>query len=165
MSKVENANVDSINTQVDSSNPNESWKYENRTNVIHRTADDVNANDFDNGYNPPYQSGTRVTEYTTKEEDVFVRVHNQGNPNRPWMMRAEAIEGLTAEQIQRKYSLPSKPTFISEVHVPAGTRIRTGKVESNFEQQGGGGEGATQYQMLLDGYVPIEYIQNTKVIN
>jgi filamentous hemagglutinin len=48
------------------------------------------------------------------------------------MMRKEAIEGLTPEQIQRKYSLPAKPTYISDVNVPAGIRIRTGKVKTNF---------------------------------
>ena len=57
-------------------------------------------------------------------------------------------EGLTPEQIQRKYSLPSKPTYVSDVNVPAGTRIRTGKVGTNFEIQGGGGKGATQYELL-----------------
>lgn len=69
------------------------------------------------------------------------------------MMRKEAIEGLSAEQIQKKYSLPSKPIYISDVNVPAGTRIRTGKVESNFLLQGGGGQGAVQYELLdrLDG--------------
>jgi len=37
---------------------------------------------------------------------------------------------------------------VSDVNVPAGTRIRTGKVGTNFEIQGGGGKGATQYELL-----------------
>lgn len=66
------------------------------------------------------------------------------------MMRKEAIQGLTADQIQKKYSLPAKPSYISDIHVPAGSKIRQGRVESNFGLQGGGGSGATQYQWLID---------------
>lgn len=77
-----------------------------------------------------------------------MRVYGEGNQARSWMMRKESIEGLTSSQIQRKYSLPSKPTHVSNVNVPAGTRVRTGKVETNFEIQGGGGKGASQYELL-----------------
>jgi len=142
----------------------ESWKYENRANISTRTADDVNSVDFDNGYKPPYQPGTKVIEYTSKSDDQFVRVHGDDNAARPWMMKKEAIAGLTAEQIQRKYSLPSKPKFISDVDVPAGTRIRTGKVEPNFQLQGGGGKGATQYEWL-NTRVPPAAISNTRELN
>ena len=145
-------------------NVTQPWKYENRTDVIKRTADDVNSVDFDDGYKPPYKSGTQVTEFTVKLDDKFVRVHGEDNAARPWMMRKEAIEGLTAEQIQRKYSLPSKPQFVSDVDVPAGTRMRTGQVESNFELQGGGGSGATQYEWL-DTRVPPTVISNTREID
>lgn len=116
------------------------------------------------GNNPPYKPGTQVVEYTTKEADVFVRVHGSDNPNRPWMMRKEAVEGLTAEQIQHKYSLPAKPSYVSEVHVPEGVRIRTGEVKANFELQGGGGQGAVQYEWL-SGRVPESVIKNTRPLN
>ena len=139
-------------------------KYENRVDVQQRTAADVNADHAAKGNQPPYKTGTQVVEYTTKEADQFVRVHGDGNAARPWLMRKEAVEGLTAEQIQRKYSLPSKPTFISDVEVPAGTRIRTGKVETNFEIQGGGGQGATQYEWL-NTKVPRTAISNTRKID
>jgi filamentous hemagglutinin len=76
------------------------------------------------------------------------------------MMREEAIKGLTAEQIQNKYSLPNKPTFISDVNVPAETRIRTGTVAANF----GGGQGARQYQWI-NTKVPGSAITNTRPIN
>jgi len=46
--------------------------------------------------------------------------------------------------------LPQKPQYISDVNVSANTPVRIGKVESNFEQQGGGGKGATQYELLKD---------------
>ena len=161
---LEISDVPEGNTPPKTNTTTQPWKYENRIDVTHRTADDVNKIDFDNGYKPPYKPGTQVTEFTVKSDDVFVRVHNVENPNRPWMMRKEAVEGLTAEQIQRKYSLPSKPSYISEVHVPAGTRMRTGKVEPNFEIQGGGGSGATQYEWL-NTRVPKTAIKNTRPLN
>jgi len=153
----------STTTQT-TSNSTQPWKYDNRVDVTQRTAADVNAEHAVKGNQPPYKSGTQVIEYTTKQDDVFVRVHGDDNAARPWMMRKEAIEGLTAEQIQRKYSLLSKPKFVSEVHVPAGTRIRTGKVETNFEIQGGGGQGATQYEWL-NTRVPPEAISNTRALD
>ncbi len=129
-------------------------KYANRANVNHRSADDVNA---ELGYDhPPYMSGTRVTEYTNIEAERFVRVHVEGNAARSWMIKKEAIEGLTPEQLQFKYSLPTVPTMISDIHVPAGTTIRTGRVAPNF----GGGQGATQYQWV--GRVPQEAVTNTR---
>lgn len=48
-----------------------------------------------------------------------------------WMMKREAVEGLSPGQIQSKYALPEVPTYMSELHVPAGTRIRTGIVNFN----------------------------------
>lgn len=93
-------------------------KYANRTNVNYRSADDVNA-EF-GGYSPPYEKGTRVTEYNTIEADQFVRVHGENNAARSWMMRREAIEGLSPQEIARKYSLPEVPTNISDINVPAG---------------------------------------------
>ena len=63
---------------------------------------------------------------------------------RSWMMKQEAIDGLTAGQIQSKYALPELPTYMSEIRVPAGTRIRTGIVNPVF----GGIGNATQYELL-----------------
>jgi hypothetical protein len=131
-------------------------KYSNRANVSYRTADEVNKS-FD-GYYPPYAAGTRVTEYDTIRPDQFVRVHGENNAARSWMMKYEAIEGLTPQEIAKKYSLPEIPTKISDVFVPDGTRMRTGIVAENF----GGNTGAIQYQWL--GRVPESAIRNTRYL-
>jgi filamentous hemagglutinin len=73
-----------------------------------------------------------------------------------WMMRKEAKEGLSPEEIARKYSLPAVPKYITDVNVPAGTSIRTGRVESNF----GGNQGAVQYQLLKP--IPENSFVNTR---
>jgi hypothetical protein len=118
-------------------------KYTRRADISYRPADDVNST-FPSGWEPPYKPGTRVTEFTTTVDDVYVRVHGETNKARSWMMKREAIEGLTPQQIQSKYALPEVPTFISEVHVPSGTRIRTGTVNPVFDGVGN----ATQYELL-----------------
>jgi filamentous hemagglutinin len=118
--------------------------------------DDVNAPFIAKGWNPPY-SGKFVREFTTGQETVFVRVHGTGNKARSWMMRADEVKGLTPAQIKDKFALPDLPTHISEVHVPAGTRIRAGKVAP---QEGWGAGGSWQYELLER--LPEELFKNTR---
>ena len=136
-------------------------KYENRKDIVHKTAEEVNKEFV--GDNPklkgPYKSGNRVAEYSTIHADQWVRAHGEKNQVSSWMMREEAIKGLSAKQIQQKYSLEFEPIYISDVNVPADSRIRTGIVASNF----GGGEGARQYQWL--GIVPKDAVTDRRPIN
>jgi len=88
-----------------------------------------------------------------------VRVHGEGNKARSWMMRAEEIGGLTPRQIQQKFALPELPTHVSDVHVPAGTRIRVGTVGA---QKGWGAGGGIQYELLER--LPESAFQNTRAL-
>jgi filamentous hemagglutinin len=88
-------------------------------------------------------------------DDIYVRVHGENNMARSWMMKQEAIKGLTPAQIKSKFALPELPTFMSEVSVPAGTRIRTGVVNPVF----GGIGNATQYELLQR--LPTSAFKNT----
>ena len=108
------------------------------------TAEQANAPHTARGNRPPYAEGTRARDIELEQERVFVRVHGEGNQARSWMMRAEEIEGLTAEQIQDRFALPELPTYASDVHVPVGTRIRVGRVGA---QNGWGAGGAIQYEL------------------
>jgi len=114
-----------------------------RGDITYRSAAEVNST-FPEGWSPPYKPGTRVTEFTNTVDDVYVRVHGENNMARSWMMKPEAIRGLTPSQIKSKFALPELPSFMSEVSVPAGTRIRTGIVNPVF----GGIGNATQYELL-----------------
>ena len=60
----------------------------------HRSAEEANLEFKNKGWESPYQSGTRVTEYTTKSNEPFVRVHGDANQARSWMMKKEAIDGM-----------------------------------------------------------------------
>ena len=118
-------------------------KASRRTNISFRTAEDVNSK-YPSGWEPPYKLGTRVTEFTTTTKEIYIRFHGESNKARSWMMKRESVHNMTPQQIQSKYALPELPTLMSEVHVPVGTRIRTGKVNPVF----GGAGGATQYELL-----------------
>ncbi|WP_428086876.1 hypothetical protein [Candidatus Thioglobus sp.] len=59
-------------------------------------------------------------------------------------MKESDIKGLTPQQIADKFALENVPTGITSVKPPAGTKIRTGKVNKNFGRSGGG----TQFQLL-----------------
>ncbi|WP_218151306.1 hypothetical protein, partial [Roseateles sp. YR242] len=131
-----------------------SGKYARRTDVSYRPASDVNAT-YPEGWSPPYKPGTRVTEFTTTVDDTYVRVHGENNMARSWMMKREAVQGLSPENIQSKYALPEIPTYMSDVYVPAGTKVRTGIVNPVFDGVGN----AIQYELLQR--LPASNFRNT----
>ena len=71
-------------------------------------------------------------------------------------MRREQIAGLSAEEIARRFALPSVPEFVTDVHVPAGTRIRVGIANKIL----GGEGGVVQYELLER--LPKNAFKNTK---
>jgi hypothetical protein len=95
----------------------------------------------------PYKPGTDVEEFITKEEMIFVRVHGDNQKGR-WIMRKDQIEGLTDKQIRERFSIPQNlDTKISEVRVPANTRIRRG-IANPITQFKGKDLNQTQYELL-----------------
>jgi len=97
----------------------------------------------------PYDSGRRAREIVVTKPTRFVRVHAEGNQARPWIMRPEDLKDrngrpLTPRQIQDKFAIPYVPKYISDVHVPANTRLRVG---GTAPQQGWGAGAGTQYEL------------------
>gem|GEM_PF-5408701 len=121
------------------------------------SAEEANAPHIEKGRSPPYAAGTRARDIVLQNDRVFVRVHGEGNRERSWIMRPHEIEGLTPQQIQDRFALPELPAFVSDVHAPAGTRIRVGTVG---EQPGWGAGGATQYELL--DHLPPSAFQNRR---
>ena len=95
-------------------------------------------------WRPPYMKGTKVVEFLSGEGNEFVRVHGPNNQVGDWLVRKESVRGLSPEMIRTKLSLPKLPSHVSDVHLPAGTPIRRGRIEANY----GGRAGAVQYQLL-----------------
>ena len=89
---------------------------------------------------PPYTPKTVVQDITLDCDTIFVRVYdgNISGLRGGWVMCAEDIKGLTPEQIQQKFALPSTPKYIGEVKLKAGSNIRMGEVNPNYGFNGGG---------------------------
>lgn len=81
------------------------------------------------------------------------------NQTSRWMAHPETYRGMTAEHIRVELSLQDVPSRISEVHVPAGTLIRRGRVAANF----GGNAGAVQYELLEP--IPVTCFINEQAID
>ena len=107
----------------------------------YQSAESVNDWWANNGYDrPPYTPKTVVQDITLDCDTIFVRVYdgNISGLRGGWVMCAEDIKGLTPEQIQQKFALPSTPKYIGEVKLKAGSNIRTGEVNPNYGFNGGG---------------------------
>lgn len=117
----------------------------NIASKVETTASDVNAWWRAKGYENPYLEGTKVYEITLAKNTNFVRVFSsESNMAGGWVMKAEDIQGLTAQQIQQKFSLPSVPTSVCDVELKAGDTIRMGLAGPLFGQPGGG----IQYDLM-----------------
>ncbi|HEX8473154.1 MAG TPA: hypothetical protein VF666_03920 [Pyrinomonadaceae bacterium] len=109
------------------------------------TANEANASFIQAGQRPPYALTGDVQEVVLQEETIFSRVHGERNQPGMWIMPRSEIEGLTPAQIRDRFALPDMPVFVSDVYVPAGTRLRVGTVGA---QAGWGSGGAIQYQLM-----------------
>ena len=78
--------------------------------------------------NPPYLPDSKVQHIKLEEDTKFVRVYDgvHSGMHGGWVMKAQDIEGLSAEQIQDKFALPQKPVKMCDVTLPKGTELRTG---------------------------------------
>lgn len=109
------------------------------------SADEANHFHKLKGNRPPYAPGKPVKEIVTDSDEVFVRVHGGSNQAGSWVMRPEEIRGLSPQQIKDKFALPELPTHVSDVSVPAGTKIRVGEAGALPPWGGGGG---TQVEVM-----------------
>ncbi|HMO67341.1 MAG TPA: hypothetical protein PKE25_01530 [Novosphingobium sp.] len=103
------------------------------------SADEANHFHTLKGNRPPYAPGKPVKEIITDSDETFVRVHGPANQGGSWVARAEDIKGLSPQQIKDKFALPELPTHVSDVSVPAGTRIRVGEAGALPGWGNGGG--------------------------
>jgi filamentous hemagglutinin len=95
----------------------------------------------------PYLDNSKIIEFKTTLPGKWVRVHGPDNQIRHWMMKAEDIKELTANEIKDKFNIPNLPTEISQVNVPEGTTIRMGLVGPNIF---GNASGGVQYEILIE---------------
>lgn len=103
------------------------------------------------GGNPPFDTRTDVTTINTAVPQYFVRFYNPTDGTNPsnavgsWVMRAAAVRGLTPAQVRDIFALPSMPTHMTMVLVPAGYNLYTGIAGPIA----GWGEGGAQQSKLI----------------
>jgi filamentous hemagglutinin len=95
------------------------------------SADAANAAAIADKYQAPFVPGTGIVEVVTTQPTKFVRLFGgDSSQSGFWVMRAEDIAGLTPQQIASKYSLPQVPTMVTDVTIPAGTKLNVSAANS-----------------------------------
>jgi hypothetical protein len=121
----------------------------NVKNLVSKPASEVNRwwKDVMGYENPPYLPGSSVVEFELVEDTNFVRVYDgvESGKYGGWLMKAEDIKGLSAEEIRDKFALPAIPKYIVDVKIKAGTKIRSGITN---EVDGWGAGGGIQYDLM-----------------
>jgi hypothetical protein len=129
------------------------------------SADTVNASARLKGYDDPLIAGTNVVDVTATQSTHFVRVFSEGSKSEQagsWVMRADDVAGLTPSQIASKYSLPQIPDMITEVTIPAGTKMQV-SVANNILKGTNGGGGGVQFQLQIPTRdLPPEWFTNPR---
>lgn len=101
-------------------------------NVVVRSAEAVNAEMRATRYTEDtYRAGTKAFEFTVpvRIEGEYVRVFHSSGSSRMeshWFLEKKAIEGLSPDQIARKFALKVTPDFVVDVVVNEGVRLRKG---------------------------------------
>ncbi len=111
------------------------------------SAAEANAPFLTRGWTAPYAEGAEARAFTAGRDMEFVRVHGELNQHGAFIVRAKEIAGMTPEQIQAHLALPYRPTYISDVLVPAETRLQMGWVGAQ-PSFGFPNPGGIQYQLL-----------------
>lgn len=102
----------------------------------------------------PFLDDRAVDEVRTSQTEHWVRTYSynpdslKGGAVGSWLMRASSIRGMTPEQVRDFYALPSTPTNLTSVTVPAGTVVWSGTAGPIAGWGTGGGQ-----QMFLTGRI------------
>ena len=122
----------------------------------------------------PYNFSYSIDDIVLSQEALFVRVHNTGNPNRPWIIAIEDFQKFTSQDAMiKKLALPIldntgsivKPTQISIVKVPVGTKVRKSVARpQDWPGQGHLPGGAVQFE-IRDQRAKIEWFKKIGNVN
>ena len=118
----------------------------------------------------PYNFAHSIDEIVLSQETLFVRVHNSWNPNRPWIIAIEDFKNFRSQnEMINKLSLPIidnsgnvvKPSQISIVKVPAGTKIRKSIARpQDWPGQGHQSGGSIQYEIRDNPAIPQSWFKS-----
>lgn len=113
------------------------------------------------GWRPPHSTGSGLRSYVSQRPERFVRVHTEGNHKGSFIVREKEIArfGNDPRKIQQHLGLKDTPTHISDVDVPANTRMQMSVIG---EQKDFGKESAEGFQYILMDKIPDESFKNTR---
>lgn len=90
-------------------------------------ADLANAPYLAKGVKPPYAPGSTTVNVIFPQPQRLIRLSNGPAEKGTWLVNPSDVAGLNAKEIQRLYGMPSPPTHVTAVDVPAGMRLRRGR--------------------------------------
>jgi hypothetical protein len=132
------------------------------SNIINKPFDTIKAKG--EGWKPPYPSDINIRKFKTNEEMKFLRVHvDKKKPTGRFLVRNKEVAHLLKkpEELRKHLGLPETPKYITEVKVPKGTEVITGRIGSQ-PKFGLKKESGIQYQ--LEKKLQEEHFTNTKSI-
>jgi hypothetical protein len=117
------------------------------------------------GWKPPFPENTSIREIILGREEKFLRFHT--DPNSPFgmfLIREKEVSHIlnNPEALRRYLGVENVPSYITEVYVPANTRMYVGRIgpQPKFGLNTNSG---FQYQALTD--IPKNQFNLTKPIN
>jgi hypothetical protein len=119
------------------------------------TAEEANAAHIAAEMSPPYLAGELAYDFVAKEEITLLRAHGAANQERSWATLSEVMEGKTAKEIKNLLGIKDTPTSLSEVKIPAGTKIRMGVAGP---QEAWGASGGGLQVEILDNLTKVKFI-------
>lgn len=107
---------------------------------------------------PPHQG---IPQIMPSRPLYFVRFYTGNDPRGPWVMRAAEVRGLTPQQIQNRFALPTVPTNITLVVVPANRVPLWTGIAGPIAQFGANGGGQQSFIMSnLQRYPDYSAVEN-----
>lgn len=131
------------------------------SNIVEVDPKKLNAPMIEKGYEPAWHESKRAVEMTLEKDKVFKRLHqHEGNANRSWVHGLYDPTGDSKKVLADKFALPGGAdsiNYLSDIKVPAGTKVRGGFASPN---KFGKGEGF-QWEILEDR-IPNEWVVRTE---
>jgi hypothetical protein len=125
------------------------------------TATEANQPHVETGAYPPYKVNSSVQDVLLERPTRLVRVHREHNQTGRWFARWEDVEGLSPTQIKYRFGLKYEPTYISDVYIPEGRKLRVGICEAQ-PQWGTRGDGV-QFELLGREDLPSSAFRNKRL--
>ncbi|MBI2027922.1 MAG: hypothetical protein HYS98_09015 [Deltaproteobacteria bacterium] len=102
------------------------------------STDVINETLIRNGFEPAWRAGKNAIETTLKNDITVWRVHDESmRAVKEWVLHVNP-RTLSKKELKETFSIPNNANFITEIKIPAGTKVRGGIAGPNKWGKGGG---------------------------